>query len=112
MPDRRLTRGRCAAWEVYVRLTTGVLPLLTGDRIDDATVNPALGRVATRILRYAPLWGEPGGMLVAAVHSAVRLYRAGDQRELAELLRVVADRLYVLSAGGGLPDRGDDRATR
>ena len=103
--------GRCAAWDVYVRLTTGLLPLLTGDRIDDAAVNPALGRVATRILRYSPLWGEHGAMLVAAVHSAVRLYRAGDQRDLADLLRVVADRLYVLSAGGGLPHRSDDRAT-
>jgi hypothetical protein len=93
-------------------LTTGLLPLLIGDRIDDVAVNPALGEVATRILRYAPLWGEPGAMLVAAVHSAVRLYRRGEQRDLADLLRVVADRLYVLSAGGGLPHRGDDRAVR
>ena len=107
-----MVRGRCAAWDVYVRLTTGLLPLLTGDRIDDAAVNPALGQVATRILRSAPLWGESGAMLVAAVHSAVRLYRFGDQRALADLLRVVADRLYVLSAGGGLPHRGEDRAPR
>jgi hypothetical protein len=104
-------RARCAAWDVYVRLTTGLLPIANSIRIDDAAVNPALGAVATRILRYAPLWGEHGAMLVAAVHSAVRLYRAGDGRDLADLLRVIADRLYLLSAGAGLPPRHSDRAT-
>jgi hypothetical protein len=106
-----MVRGRCAAWDVYVRLTNGLLPLLAGDRIDDAAVNPALGRVAARILQYAPLWNEHGAMLIAAMRSAVRIYRAGDQSDLADLLRVVADRLYLLSAGGGRPHRSGDRAT-
>jgi len=105
-----MVRGQCAAWDVYVRLTSGLLPLLTGNRIDDEAVNPALGGVVSRILRYAPLWGEHGRMLVAAMRSAVHLYRTGDHRDLADLLRVVADRLYVLSAGGGLTRRTDDRA--
>ena len=89
-----------AAWDAYLTLTTDLLPALRANPAE-ATVNAQLGGVAKRILRAAPLWGGNGPMLVCAVQSAVRLYRAGEQDDLLDLLRVVADRLYVLSVRSG-----------
>jgi hypothetical protein len=108
--------AQLAAWDAYVILTTGLLPALHKDALQtdqaDSAVNTQLGGVATRVLRYAPLWGEHGPMLVAAVKSAVRLYRAGERSDLLDLLRVMADRLYLLSAGPTRPRRdGRDPAT-
>jgi len=98
-----------AAWDVYLKLTRGLLPALHDDHVDDPALNSQLGDIAIRILRYAPLWAEHGPMLVAAIHSAVSLRRAGDRADLADLVRVMANRLYVLSAG---PRRdGRDRST-
>jgi hypothetical protein len=58
------------------------------EKVDAERVESQLGAVATRIVRYAPLWGEHGAMLVAALHSAMRLYRA-DSADLAGLIRAV-----------------------
>lgn len=88
-----------AAWDAYLDLTRGLLPALHDDQIDADALTPKLGTVALRILRYAPLWDEHGPMLVAALHSAVRLHRAGDRAELADLLWAMGNRLYLLSAG-------------
>jgi len=90
--------AQCAAWDTYLDLTHRLLPALRDGQADLGVLNPQLGGVAARILRYAPLWGEPGPMLVAALHSATQLHRAGDRAELADLLWVMADRLYLLSA--------------
>ena len=101
------------AWDTYLTVTRGLLPALYYDRVDAAALNPQLGGVAVRILRYAPLWGEHGPMLVSALHSAVRLHRAGDRDDLADLLHAMANRLYVLSAGPGPRRRdGHDRSTQ
>ncbi len=97
--------AQCAAWDAYLTLTRGLLPALDDDHVDAATLNAQLGGVAIRILRYAPLWGEHGPMLLAALHSAVRLHRGGDRADLADLLRALANRLYLLSAGPRLPGR-------
>ena len=96
-----------AAWDAYLALTTGLLPALRTDPLHsdqpDSAVNTQLGGMATRIRRYALLWGEHGEMLVAAVTSAIRLYRAGQRSDLLDLLQVMADRLYLLSADPNLP---------
>jgi hypothetical protein len=103
--------AQSAAWDAYLTLTTGLLPALHREQVDSETVKSQLGAVATRILRYAPLWREHGAMLVAALHSAMRLYRESSN-DLAGLLHAVADRLYLLSAGAGLPHHdSDDPAT-
>ncbi len=98
-----------AAWDAYLTLTTGLLPALRMDALQrdqpDSPVNTQLGGVATRVLRYAPLWGEHGPMLEAAVGSAIRLYRAGQRSDLLDLLQAMADRLYLLSADPNLPRR-------
>jgi hypothetical protein len=98
-----------AAWDAYLAVTTGLLPALRGDDLQgdrpDSAVNTQLGGVATRLLRYAPLWGAHGPMLEAAVTSAIRLYRAGQRSDLLDLLQVMADRLYLLSADPNLPGR-------
>lgn len=86
-----------AAWDAYHALTAGLLPAVRSDPTEPA-VNALLGGVAKRILRDAPLWDAHGPMLVCAVKSAVRLYRAGEQDDLLDLLWSIADRLYVLSA--------------
>jgi len=88
-----------AAWDVYISLTRGLLPALHDEQIDDAALNTQLDEIAIRILRYAPLWAEHGPMLMDALRIAVSLHRAGDRADLADLLRVMANRLYVLSAG-------------
>lgn len=87
-----------AAWDAYLALTAGLLPALDQGE-GDSGVNPRLGAVAIRIRRYAHIWGEHGPMLVAAVHSAIRLYRDADRPALISLLQVMAHRLFLLSAG-------------
>ena len=94
-----MASAQCAAWDAYLDLTRGLLPALHDDQVDFGSLNSQLGAVATRILRFAPLWGGHGPMLVAALHSATRLHRAGDRADLADLLWVMANRLYLLSAG-------------
>lgn len=98
-----------AAWDTYLTLTGELLPALRNNQTDHPGVNTQLGGVAIRILHYAPAWGEHGPMLLAAAQSAIRLYRDREGRELAALLRAVADRLYHLSADAAPPhhDRGD-----
>ena len=90
--------AQCAAWDAYLDVTHRLLPALRDDQADLGALNPQLGAVAARILRYAPLWGEHGPMLVAALHNATQLHRDGDRDDLADLLWVMADRLYLLSA--------------
>lgn len=103
--------AQCAAWDSYLDVTHRLLPALRDDQADLGALNPQLGAVAARVLRYAPLWGEHGPMLVAALHSATQLHRAGDRVELADLLWVMANRLYLLSATPRLPRRdGLDRS--
>ena len=103
--------AQCAAWDSYLDVTHRLLPALRDDQADLGALNPQLDAVAIRIVRYAPLWDEHGPMLVAALHSAMRLHRAGDRTELADLLWVMANRLYLLSATPRLPRRdGRDRS--
>jgi hypothetical protein len=90
--------AQCAAWDAYRAVNTGLLPALRGNGIDSAVVRSQLGAVAVRIVRYSPLWGVHGAMLVDALHSAMRLYRLGDGDELVGLIHDVGDRLYLLSA--------------
>jgi hypothetical protein len=107
-----MSAARCTAWDAYLTLTRGLLPALDDDQIDAAALKSQMGGVGIRIERYAPLWGEHGPMLQAAMHCAVRLYRVGDRVGLADLLRAVANRLYLLSADPRLPERdGHDRST-
>ena len=89
--------ARRAAWDTYLTVTTILLPALRQERFD-STVSTKLSGVATRIMRYAPLWGEHGPMLVAAARSAIRLYRTSEHDDLVALLQTTADRLYLLSA--------------
>jgi hypothetical protein len=89
----------CTAWDAYLALTRELLPALADERIQPAVLASRLGGVGVRIVRHAPLWGEHGPMLVAALCSALDLYGAGDRQELVELLHTVANRLYVLSGG-------------
>lgn len=86
------------AWDTYLVLTRGLLPALTAQPTDAEALKTHLGQVGIRVTRYAPLWGEHGPMLKAALRTGVLLYRDGDHVGLADLMRVVADRLYVLSA--------------
>ena len=90
---------RATAWDTYLALTRGLLPTLAADPADTAALTSQLSRVATRVARYAPLWGEHGLMLQATLRHAVVLDRTGRHRDLATLMRLVADRLYLLSAG-------------
>ena len=100
--------AQCAAWDAFLDLTRRLLPALHDDQVDADALTSQLGAVAIRIVRYAPLWDEHGPMLVAALHSAMRLHRAGDRTELADLLWVMANRLYLLSASPR-PPRHDGR---
>jgi hypothetical protein len=102
--------ARRAAWDAYLTLATSLLPALREEQAE-STVNAKLGGVAGRILRYAPLWGEHGPMLVAAAKSAIRLYRAGERDDLVALLQATADRLYLLSASRTPPGDGRDPTT-
>ncbi|WP_433221026.1 hypothetical protein ACQP00_19420 [Dactylosporangium sp. CS-047395] len=55
-------------------------------------LNAHLGATAKRILRYAPLWGEHGPMLLSALHSVVRLHRAGEHGDLGIPIRIICYR--------------------
>lgn len=90
--------GQSAAWDAYRAVTGGLLPALAANQVDSRTVTAQVGAVASRIVRYSPLWGEHGPMLMAALHCAMGHYRAGDHRELADLAHAISDRLYLLSA--------------
>jgi hypothetical protein len=108
MDRRRESRaGERAAWDTYFAVTTSLIPALSVELARrDATVNPRLGAVVLRIHRYAPMWGEHGPMLASAGRSAVRLYRHGEWSDLAALLAVIAERLYMLSLGRPPPCQG------
>jgi hypothetical protein len=98
------TPAQRAAWDAYLAVTAGLLPALNAKEIaDGGTVNPQLGGVAIRIRRYAPMWGDDGPILIAATHSAVRLYRAGDRPAMTALLHTMAHRLFALSAARAVP---------
>jgi len=101
--------GQSAAWDTYRAVSGGLLPALSGRQVDSHAVTTQLGAVAIRIVRYSPLWGEHGRMLIAALHCAMGLYRTGDNDELAGLAHAIGDRLYLLSAAPGPPphDRDD-----
>jgi hypothetical protein len=99
--------AQCAAWDAYRSVSTGLLPALYGNEIGSAEVKSQLGAVAIRIVRYWPLWGAHGAMLIAALHSAMRLYRQGDGDELTGMIQDIGDRLYLLSAS---PDRQHHRS--
>jgi hypothetical protein len=92
-----------SAWDAYLTLARGLLPTLFEDQIDAVALTCQLDGVAIRLLRYAPLWGEHGPMLLAALQSAVRLHRRGERADLTELLRAIANRLYLISAGPRTP---------
>jgi hypothetical protein len=105
-----MSAAQRAAWDAYLTLARGLLPALDDDQVDAAALTSQLDGVAIRLLRYAPLWGEHGPMLLAATQSAVRLHRRGERADLTDLLRVMANRLYLLSADPRLPERdGHDR---
>lgn len=119
-----IAAGQRAAWDAYVSITVGLLPVLYHEVGAEegaeswARVNPRLGRVlggvAVRIRRYAPMWGHDGPMLVAAAGSAVRLYRHGDRLALIALAHAMAHRLFLLAVGTGRPqhpDRNSQNAT-
>lgn len=99
--------GQRAAWDAYVSITVGLLPVLyhEDDAAEDADgwaqVNPRLGGVAIRIRRDAPMWDDHGPMLVAAASSAIRLYRHGDRPALIALAHAMAHRLFLLAIGAG-----------
>jgi hypothetical protein len=92
--------ARRAAWDAYLAVRK-FLPVVTDDCGHGPAINAQLGGVVVRIRRYAPLWGEDGSMLTAAVYSAVRIYRRGDRDQLVDLLNAIADRLYLLSIAPG-----------
>src|SRR6202022_2657876 len=75
--------AQSAAWDAYLTVSRDLLPTVHDHQADAATINARLGGAAKRILQYAPLWGEHGSMLRAALHSAVRLHRDGDRTGLA-----------------------------
>ena len=107
-----MSAAQRTAWDAYLTLTRGLLPAVADDRLDAAALGSQLDAVAIRLMRYAPLWGEHGPMLLAATQSAVRLHRRGDRADLADLLRTMANRLYVLSADPRQPERDShDRGT-
>jgi hypothetical protein len=100
-----MSAAQRAAWDAYLTLTRGLLPALDDGHHDAAALGSQLDAVAIRLIRYAPLWGEHGPMLLAAMQSAVRLHRRSDRADLADLLRAIADRLYLLSADPRQPER-------
>jgi hypothetical protein len=101
-----MSAAQRTAWDTYLTLTRGLLPALDDDQIDAATLDSQLGGVAIRLLRYAPLRGEHGPMLLAVLQVAVRLHRGGDRADLADLLQALANRLYLLAADPRLPHGG------
>lgn len=95
-----------AAWDAYLAVSRDLLPTVHDRYADTAAINARLGGAAKRILRYAPLWGDHGTMLCAALNSAVRLLRDGDRSGLAELVQAMGDRLFLLTIDPGLPQNG------
>ncbi|MEV6928979.1 hypothetical protein AB0M46_31420 [Dactylosporangium sp. NPDC051485] len=93
------------AWDAYLTVTRGLLPAMDGRPDHMATATCDLSGFVVRIERYAPLWGEQGPILLAALHGAQTLRRGGDRADLADLLRAIADRLYLISAGPRAPRR-------
>ena len=98
--------AQSAAWDAYLAVSRDLLPTVYDMHAEAATINVRLGRAAKRILRHAPLWGDHGSMLCAALDSAVRLHRDGDRSGLAELVQAMGDRLFLLTIDPGLPQRG------
>lgn len=88
------------AGETYSAVANGLLPLLkeADDRDEYFAVGARLDAIAVQVRRYAPLWSEHGEMLRVAMDSAVRLHLQNDRAGLAAVLRLVADRLFLLSA--------------
>jgi hypothetical protein len=87
------------AGETYSAVANGLVPLLeAADRDDHIVVGARLDAVAVQMRRYAPLWSGHGEMLQAAMDSAVRLHLQQDRVGLVAVLRLVAARLFVLSA--------------
>jgi hypothetical protein len=102
--DVRLAAGRSpearrAAWDAYRVVTGGLLTAAHDPHIDPGTLNVRLGTALLHIVRSASLWGEHGPMLLSAARTAVALLRADDRDGLAGLAQLIADRLYLLSAG-------------
>ncbi|MEV0569941.1 hypothetical protein [Dactylosporangium sp. NPDC050588] len=97
------------AWDAYLTVTGGLLPAVGGEPIRGATIGCELRGFVVRIERYAPLWGADGPMLLAAVRAAQALHQRGDRTALADLLRAMADRLYLISARPS-PSRCEPRA--
>jgi hypothetical protein len=84
--------ARHTAWNAYQTVARELLPAVEG---------PRLRGFVARVQQDAPMWGEDGPMLLAALRGVVLLHRCGDHAGVVELLRAVADRLYVVSAGPG-----------
>ncbi|MGY0230689.1 hypothetical protein [Longispora urticae] len=89
--------ARRAAWDAYVIVATTLLPALEDQSVDAADHRAHLVGLSIAVHRDAPMWAEHGGMLRAAVNSAVRLRRAGHVADLHGLLRAIAHRLFLLS---------------
>ncbi|WP_426513645.1 hypothetical protein ACPPVO_25385 [Dactylosporangium sp. McL0621] len=99
------------AWAAFLMVTRGLLPAVDDERMPAATEDGDLLRFALRIERDAPLWGEHGPMLLAALRDVQAMRWGGDRADLADLLRVMAHRLYVISAGPR-PPRHDGHGRR
>ncbi|MGI5241628.1 hypothetical protein [Dactylosporangium sp. CA-139066] len=101
-----------AAWDAYLTVTRGLLlPAADDEPGRTATGHGDLRGLVRRIEWYAPLWGEHGPMLLAAVRSVLAMQLGGDRADLTDLLRAIADRLYLISAGPR-PARGDGHDRR
>ncbi|WP_327004332.1 hypothetical protein OHA72_56395 [Dactylosporangium sp. NBC_01737] len=107
--------GQRAAWDAYVSITIGLLPVLYDPECEHGTdgwaqVNPRLGGVAVRIRRSAPMWDHDGPILTAAASSAIRLYRHGDRPALIALAHAMAHRLFLLTIGTVRPHHPNRRS--
>jgi hypothetical protein len=96
-----MAASRQAAWDAYIAVSRRLLPAIADPSRHGPAVGVELDGVVVRIRRYAPMWGEDGQMLLAAVRSVVRLYADGDRDQLASLLHAISDRLYRLSIEPG-----------
>lgn len=106
--------ARCKAAETYASVTRELLVLRNADCGDEhGAVGARLDAIGVQIRRYAPLWCEHGEMLRAALASAVRLHLQGDRVGLVAVLRLMAARLFALSASPRPPQfvgRHNERA--
>ncbi|WP_327010532.1 hypothetical protein OHA72_26680 [Dactylosporangium sp. NBC_01737] len=96
------------AWDAYLTMTRRLLPAVNDETIRPAATHGELRGLVVRIERYAPLWGEHGPMLLAALRG---IPEGSDRADVAELLQVIADRLYLISIGP-LQSRRDRRGCR